>query len=327
MIFVDYGSETSIATEIENLITSYKFTKYIYSDTRGWFWNRAHALNTGARLAKGSVLLFFDIDILLEASFLEKINTLSFKESFYTFSCYYLPENFKYDNAVLERDGIHYEQNYVGICAVSREAVEVLNGYDEYFMVWGAEDDDFYESLKQSGINHLHQPLSLYKVFHQWHKTQAPPKPTMWYLQMVQYLSIKKYVQKEKNDNWGKLISQSDCLINNELNNLKWDLELHVSSETGYLLFNPLIDAINNPSFKQIYFEFTYVPKKTKRRKWFKFHRTESTNNIAADISSKDVLDFVQYFIGIFRQILADYSLTSNYKTIKLGLVKYDESL
>jgi hypothetical protein len=164
-------------------------------------------------------------------------------------------------------------------------------------------------------------------VFHQWHNTHAPIKPIMWYLQMVESFSNKKYVQNEIKDNWGKLISQSDRLIDDELYNLNWDLELRVSNETGYLLFNPLIDAINNPSLKKIYFEFTYEPKKTIRRKWFKFYKTVNTNNILDDISIKDVLDFVQYFIGVFRHTLADYSLMHNNKIIKLCFVKSNETL
>jgi len=312
LIFVDYGSDFNQASAVKKLIGEYPFVKYFHSYTQGWFWNRAHALNTGAKLAHGP--------------FLEKVNNLSFEKSFYTFSCYYLPENFKYDSAVLERDGIHYEQNYVGLCAVSREAVYNVNGYDEYFMVWGVEDDDFYECLKKSGIIHVHNPLSTYTTFHQWHQTHSPLKPTLWYLQMVQYLCNKKSIQFEKNDNWGKWIPQTERFLNDEFPSLRWDLELRVSSKSGYLLFNPLIDAIKNPTFRQIYFEFTCEQNQNKRRKWFKFCKTKNTQNSLGDISINDVLDFVQYFIGISRHKLADYSIVHNNKTIKLGLVKSDES-
>ena len=276
-------------------------------------------------MAAGSIILFYDIDLIPEPTYLEKLSQLSFENTFYTFSCFYLPQHFDYENRELERDGIHFEQNYVGLCAAKKEYVLQINGFDEYFMVWGAEDDDFYESLKKSGINHIHQPLSLYKVFHQWHHRQAPSKPTMWYLQMVQYLSNKKYFQAERNSNWGKLISREERLIKDEFISLKWDLELRVSSESGYLLFNPLIDAMKNPTFKQIHFEFTHAVKQHKRKKWFKFYKTENTNNSLRHISINDALDFVHYFVGISRHMLADYSLMHNNKTIKLGLVKsYD---
>jgi glycosyltransferase involved in cell wall biosynthesis len=326
LLFIDYGSDKVIASHVENVVNRYEFAKYFYSHTSGWFWNRAHALNTGVVKSTGTIILFYDIDLIPEPTFLEKLSQLSFENTFYTFSCFYLPEHFDYENRELERDGIHFEQNYVGLCAAKKEHVLQINGFDEYFMVWGAEDDDFYQSLKQYGVNHIKQPLSLYKVFHQWHHTQAPSNPTMWYLQMVQYLYNKKYFQIKKKGNWGKLISQTDRLINDNFISLKWDLELRVSSESGYLLFNPLINAINNPSLNKIYFEFTYAPIKTVTRKWFKFKNTKNTNNMVGDISNKDILDFVQYFIGIYRHILEDYSLESNYKTIKLGLVKSNES-
>ena len=120
IIFVDYGSDTSIATEIEKLVTSYKFIKYVYSDTRGWFWNRAHALNTGVKIASGNVILFFDIDLILESNFLKNLSTISFENTFYTFTCFYLPERFAFYNDLMNR-GVHCEQNYVGLCAINKD--------------------------------------------------------------------------------------------------------------------------------------------------------------------------------------------------------------
>lgn len=325
IIFVDYGSDTSIATEIEMLVTSYNFTKYIYSDTRGWLWNRAHALNTGVKFTSGDIILLFDIDLILESNFLEKLSNLSFETTFFTFSCFYLPEKFKYFNDLFN-SGVHYEQNYVGLCAIKKENIYKIRGFDEYFMVWGVEDDDLYNRLESINISRLQLGQPDFYVFHQWHSTHAPSKPTMWYLQMVQYLSNKKYVQNGKNGNWGNLVLQSDRFINGDLNNLKWDIELRISNESGYLLFNPLIEAIHNPSFNKIYFEFTYEPKKTIKRKWFEFYTTVNTKNILGNISNKEILDFVQHFVGIYRCKLSDYSLLNNNKTIKLGLVKFYES-
>lgn len=323
LIFVDYGSDAGYQKEVQELTAHYPFVQYVYTHTEGWFWNRAHALNTGARLAKGSIMLFYDIDLLPERFLLEKVNRLSFENNFYTFSCFYLPQHFNYEQSVLEKDGIHFEQNYVGLCAVSREVVHTINGYDEYFMVWGAEDDDFYARLKKVSLNHIHQPASAFVVFHQWHQTHAPKKPGIWYLQMVHYLSNKRYNSANPQPFWGKQIAMNERVLLSQGNQFRYDVDLNVSNETGFLLFNELIDAIYNPAIQNIRFVFRQLPKQKEKRAWFSFFKSQNAKKDISEISITDVLQFVQHFIGSCRQYIADYRLQQNSSSIELILVKY----
>ena len=58
LIFIDYGSDELVSKEVQLLVQHYKFIKYYYSDTKGWFWNRAHAMNIGIKKAIGEIILF-----------------------------------------------------------------------------------------------------------------------------------------------------------------------------------------------------------------------------------------------------------------------------
>lgn len=322
LIFIDYGSDEAIAQQAETLVEEYSFARYYYSNTRGWFWNRAHALNTGVKIATGELMLFFDIDLIVEKEFLQKIALLDYDSKFYTFSCFYLPEQFNYEQSVLEIDGIHFKQDYVGLCAVSREMVNNINGFDEYFMVWGAEDDDFYTRLRQAGIAHIHQSATEFTVFHQWHPTHTPKIPTMWYLQMVHYLSKKRYNSKNSTHLWGKRIAAKERLLLSLVNNHQYDLDIRVSNHTGYLLFNELIDAIYNPAVQNIRFEYRQLPMKKGKSHWLSLIKSVSTKMDIYEISINDALLILQHVIGSCRPNLADYRLQENSSSIELIMVK-----
>lgn len=322
LIFVDYGSDSGYQKEVQELTSQYPFVQYVYTHTQGWFWNRAHALNTGVRFATGSILLFYDIDLIPESVFLEKVNLLSFDKIFYTFSCFYLPEYFNYKQSVLEKDGIHYEQNYVGLCAVSREIVHEIHGYDEYFMVWGAEDDDFYERLKKSVYQHIQQSVSAFSVFHQWHATHAPRIPNSWYLEMIHFLSKKRYGSIKPQPIWGKQIQIKERELLGHGDKIQFDVDLKVTNETGFPMFNELIDAIYNPAVQTISFEYIQLPKLEANHRWFTRLTSRNKKMVVSEISLNDVLDFLQHFTGSCRKYLADYKLQQNSNNLKLILVK-----
>src|SRR5665647_475985 len=129
LIFVDYGSDETVSGQVKALLINYPFVKYIYSDTRGWYWNRAHALNTGIKLASGNILLTSDIDLVFPPDFINSVNKLSFKNRFYTFKCYYLQENMDIVK-IVDEDLKNTRINYVGLCAVLKEDVLTIAGFD-----------------------------------------------------------------------------------------------------------------------------------------------------------------------------------------------------
>jgi hypothetical protein len=47
VIFVDYGSEEECSNQLLLLMHNFSFVKYVKVNSRGWFWNRSHALNIG----------------------------------------------------------------------------------------------------------------------------------------------------------------------------------------------------------------------------------------------------------------------------------------
>jgi len=323
LIFVDYGSDIEISKSVKVLIESYQFAKYIYIDTRGMFWNRAHALNIGAKNVKGDILLFYDIDLIISSSFLEDLASIKFEDTFYTFSCFYLPQDFNYKLNLFSA-GIHCEQNYVGLHAIKKDLFVSINGFDEYFMVWGGEDDDLYMRLSKKGLKRQHMNTSKYKIFHQWHSIESPNSPSFWYLEMVQYLSNKKFNSEPYATELLKIVSLSDRLLLKDRHSLKYDLIIEVNSYSGFLVYNGLIDGMQDPNIHSIFFcykdEVNSNAKKNKLTNIFIWKKKSKTRSRL--ITKKDVELFIQYIIGKNRTIIFDYFIEYEENDLRLFVVK-----
>jgi glycosyltransferase involved in cell wall biosynthesis len=337
LIFIDYGSDEAIAQQAETLVGEYSFARYYYSNTKGWFWNRAHALNTGVRLAKGDIILFFDIDLIVEKDFLQKIALLDYKSNFYTFSCFYLPEHFNHEQSVLDRDGIHFDQNYVGLCAVKKEHVFAVHGFDEYFMVWGVEDDDIYKRLCNFGKIRVQMMAFDFMVFHQWHPLQSPRKPSFWYLQMMNYYITKNSSSSDTDlgilstsSRLAKKIFESESYRDHkkiELSSVRIILTFHsffinfFSLKPGEIVwfehlienayqsnFNNLVDKLNRILSIQKTINYRIVPKE----------KIEEKSVITTD----EIIQFIELFIGVNRNHIMDYYYHKSENRLCLILIK-----
>lgn len=307
VIFIDYGSDENTSSQVKQLIAAYSFASYLYNHTEGWLWNRAHALNCGLKRAKGEIVLVYDIDLIIEKNFFSKLSVFNFENFFYTFSCFYLPQNFDVNRKIVERDGIHYDQNYVGLCGVKKEYLDRIDGFDEYFMVWGGEDDDLYLRLSSTGLKRKQIKATDHFVFHQWHPIESPGKPSLWYLTMVNYLYSKKINKVTKPATNGVVFTKAERpvleLIKNE--SYKEFTKLVFMQDQKFLFFNQAIETFYSLKSGETAF-LTYQFYKEENSSFFSWLTNQSLRE-KEQILQKDVVDFLEYFIGINRSYLADY--------------------
>lgn len=321
VIFVDYGSDEIISNEVKVLAEEYPFVSYNFNNTQGWFWNRSHALNTGIHLAKGEIILFFDIDIIIEPDFIEKISKLEYKNSFYLFECFYLPSDFDFFKKNVLIEGTYYRQDYVGLCAVKKENITAINGFDEYFMVWGAEDEDLYTRLENSGLEMKRLTASDYRVFHQWHPVESPTFPTIWYLTMINRLFNKNRLSTGIDQVYGLMISQKERQIFSLIQDDCFDVELKLLTANKFLIFHDFIGDFLNPSYLSGKFRFIKTaPKKTDRKK--KFLGLNKKEDLIEYTNTREITQFIQYIVGINRGILEDYFFSSTDDEINFYYLK-----
>lgn len=105
VIFVDYGSDEALAKDVKSIVETYDFCTYVYSDSRGYPWNRSRALNTGIRLAQGEYVVTTDIDMVYARDFFEILSTKVSEDRAIFTNFYNMPKKFnnwqnveKYEN-------------------------------------------------------------------------------------------------------------------------------------------------------------------------------------------------------------------------------------
>ncbi|MEQ9409410.1 MAG: galactosyltransferase-related protein [Fuerstiella sp.] len=139
-------------------------------------WRKSWALNQGARLASGEILVFHDGDIVCPAGYAQALlaqmkdaGAASIQRFLFNlnqgdtqrlFDSGSWPENFQPERIRQNWEG--------GTIAVRREAFFELGGYDEAFVGWGGEDNEFFNRCRAVG----HLTYGFVPFVHLWHQSQ-----------------------------------------------------------------------------------------------------------------------------------------------------------
>lgn len=182
VVVVDYGSESVGASRIESMCTRYG-AKHVRVDDVA-IWSRSRCLNVGIRHTDTKFLLVSDADIVFPPHYLAVcIEALTATPtSIVGSSMLDLPEESAWMLEQSARTGDelpfdswkrrcrprHDHAFHPSICATYTVYFHVVRGYDEYYEVWGNEDDDLYRRFRYLGLT----PKSLgpeSSYMHQWH--------------------------------------------------------------------------------------------------------------------------------------------------------------
>jgi hypothetical protein len=142
-------------------------------------WHKSWAYNVGARLARGSIIVFHDGDVCAPNAYASEVVNAIDRRGFAAASLqrllFYLSHR---DTLVVEQhDAINpgltptvAHQNWKGgTIAVSRDALFALGGFDEGFVDWGGEDDEFYDRC--GSLRHCRS--GFLPFVHLWHPPQS----------------------------------------------------------------------------------------------------------------------------------------------------------
>ncbi|SHE88121.1 N-terminal domain of galactosyltransferase [Psychroflexus salarius] len=170
VVFVDYGSDDAFATRIQKVIEGFSFASYHYMAHPGLLWNKSKALNYAASKAKGEFVFVADVDICFDINAVSKMTNLAKANMFSLFKLSYLKQEITQQEITkgkFNANQIKHHGDVNGMVLVSRENFLRIEGYDEFYHFYGSEDIDFYERLKNAGIQKEKNSDTLF--FHQWH--------------------------------------------------------------------------------------------------------------------------------------------------------------
>lgn len=158
-----------------------KHVKYVHSppEQSSMPFSRARAFNVGAQHASGSTLIFHDNDLLVPTNYASETHRLI--EQGFDFVnlkrfIFYLSEpatnrllTLNKIEADLKVDSIMQNAEGGGSIGASRKSYFKIGGFDERFIGWGGEDNEFWERAQTTNI----WPFGFMPLIHLWHGPQA----------------------------------------------------------------------------------------------------------------------------------------------------------
>jgi len=166
--------EQSRAPEIKDALPGW--VRYIYTPLpiSNMPYSRAWALNAGARAALGEVLVLHDNDLLIPEHYASEIlarvaegyEVVDLKRFIFylngTDTAGVLSGDMSLDDVTPERV---LQNAKGGSLAITRQAYRKLGGFDEAFVGWGGEDDEFWERAQTRSV----WPYGYMPLIHLWH--------------------------------------------------------------------------------------------------------------------------------------------------------------
>lgn len=308
VLIVDYGSETCYKDKLKQLGSEFKFVDIIYSHTKGQLWSRSIALNIGLKACKTEYVFISDVDMLFNNSFTELLHRQAAAKTLTYYKVAYLEESESYHTLEFDTYKISsYSKDYaMGMCLFSLQDAIDINGYDEFFKIWGGEDNDFINRMKNAGVSVEFNQDETY-LYHQYHLPHALSKsltPTV-YLDDFDAVNKLKYAYNSKtfytvnNEGWGEI--QSD---------INYEKRTKISNVTELPLDKNSVNI-----FVNYYLKNTVMPTRFEFKAKTKFTKKQRLRELWRKITFKENKRYTLYEVNqiLLKSIVFDLSQKYNY--------------
>lgn len=267
---VDYGSDENYLNQLKEFLQKFPEIKFISCPVSGQLWNKSRAINIALKQIVSPYFLVGDIDMLFSPVFFERINEIKNEEEIWYFKVGFLNKNESLRNLNFNeyQPSFHSNAEATGITLFPTQKLKDLNGYDEFYHGWGAEDTDVHIRMKNAGVK-----VSFYDseilVKHQWHpkyyRSKESKQPFHNQLERINHyylLQTKSNTNRIKancNIDFGKmpLVSEYQKLkqkIDNsfKIDNSQLNLEAVLSQITNFSDETISLTVISGPFLSQI---------------------------------------------------------------------------
>ena len=215
MFFVDYGSDLDYLVELKKLMLNYDTVNLILCPVNGQLWNKSRAINIVLKQTKTSHFLVGDVDLIFAPQFISMAYELMSEKEIYYFQYGFLSQEESLKNKKYEEYQIDFEGSVAvtGTTLFPTETLKKVNGYDEFYHGWGAEDTDIHFRLRNLGcVIKFYNTAILVK--HQWHpklyRSKLSKHPFHSCLEVTNhaYMDLGKETKRiiaNKNQSWGEM--------------------------------------------------------------------------------------------------------------------------
>ncbi|RYJ37831.1 putative beta-glycosyltransferase [Flavobacterium anhuiense] len=222
VLLVDYGSDLTSASIVKDLVSNYKFAKYIYNYSGFQPWSRAKAINIGLKNVTTEYIFTADVDMIFSPNFVSKLHELKNPVKAYYFKVGFLNEKESKENKKFENYLIDFstEIGAQGLSLFYLKSLKEITGYDEFLHFWGAEDIDVHNRLERNDTESIFYSEEIL-MLHQWHTSyrKSEKKGLTRDLQLTDILKInqQKLLANTRSKevrinklNWGITVLEND---------------------------------------------------------------------------------------------------------------------
>lgn len=171
VLFVNYGSNATYSTALGDLLNDFSFVTLIDANVvHKQLWNKSRALNIALKQCTTPYFFVGDVDMIFKTNFVEKLHTLKHQSEVHFFQVGFLSETESQQDKKFEDYSIHFlsTKEATGMTLYPTELLFKVNGYNEFYHGWGAEDTDAH-----ARILNLNLPVVFHDdevlLLHQWH--------------------------------------------------------------------------------------------------------------------------------------------------------------
>lgn len=292
--FIDYGSTEEYASKVKALVESYNFAEYRYTFTQYQPWNKCKALNIVIKSLESEYAFVADVDMFFAQEFIEKLHQVKHPEKATYFQVGYLSdEETKKEIPFKEYVPKFLSTNEAtGLTLFPVKKLKEINGFDEFFHFWGAEDTDMHHRLRNYGVDVQYFDSELL-MLHQWHQSYLSKTNKNFTKELVLTdIEHLNHEHKDKNKElkvtivnptgWGDVVSQSNfeelkqSEISLNLTNIRQDVDYLINSllpsKSNEIIALEIIDTNNN--------KFRDGVKKLLGKKVKKYYSMKKTNDL-----------------------------------------------
>lgn len=246
VFFIDYGSGSNLAAKVESLCKEFSFMQYRYCYTEKQPWNKSKALNIVIKELETEFCFVADVDIIFHPEFVETAENLQKSGKTVYFQVGFLDPDERLDNKKFSefKNFRKSTDEATGLSMFPVSILKKLNGFDEFYHFWGAEDTDIHVRIKNDG-----HPVYFYDhkilMLHQWHDsyrskisdnlTSDLQLTNIVRLNFQHYTYTKKNNVKKVNSGiWGRCMTRNEF---EELENAEYVLVSNQVEEIDHLLY------------------------------------------------------------------------------------------
>jgi len=327
VVVVDYGSDRSYQKELDLIIQSLSGIELICCPTQGQLWNKSRAINIVLKQCKTPFFMVVDMDMLFHTEFASKISEIAQKNSVHYFQVGILTE----EESKLHKPFENYEVKFytnegaTGITLFPTAVLMQINGFDEFYHGWGAEDTDVHLRLEQANI-----PIYYYTeetlFLHQWHpkyyRSKESIAPYHQSLEKInhQYLKLSRKLNKIKANvdwEWGIMPEYKDY---EALGQPKHQIQSYATNDA----ISALTFQLNKETDGVLQFTIQPHPEEGKIKMQMK-KALQKTTPLFMDMETANAL-LLEHIIKIHRNCPYQYSFDRKKKIIK-GVVSMQQRL